>query len=160
RGALGRELGFTVRARANEAEQPPLGEPVLVTRNDYRHGLYNGDQGLVLRIAVDEVEPLPMVVLRGAVGFRVFPLPTLRGGLEPAWASTVHKAQGSGPAHVALVLPAVETRLLTRELLYTAVTRARRSVVIAGSRERLAAAAARAVERWSGVAEGLGERAD
>jgi exodeoxyribonuclease V alpha subunit len=88
-------------------------------------------------------------------GFRVLPLASLRGVLEPAWASTVHKAQGSEHDAVALVLPVADTRLLTRELLYTAVTRARRSVVVVGSPDRLATAAARAVERWSGIAEAL-----
>src|SRR5688500_9931901 len=101
------------------------GEPVLVTRNDYRRGLYNGDQGLVLRVRVDGATALPAAVFRAGEGFRAVPLAALRGRLEPAWATTVHKAQGSEHDVVALVLPAAVNRLLTRELLYTALTRAR-----------------------------------
>ena len=127
------------------------GEPVLVTRNDYSRGLYNGDQGLVLAVEVDG-RAVPMAVFRTPAGaFRVVPLAALEGRLEPAWASTVHKAQGSEHATVALVLPAEPGRLLTRELVYTALTRARRSVVVVGDETVLRAAAGRAVERWSGV---------
>jgi len=150
------------REGSRDAELPLAGEPLLVTRNDYRRGLYNGDHGLVLRVAAEGEPATAMAVLpartRGAGGdpaFRVLPLGALRGHLEPAWASTVHKAQGSEHDEVAVILPATDTRLLTRELLYTAVTRARRSVILVGTGERLAAAAARAVERWSGIAEAL-----
>ena len=132
------------------------GEPVLVTRNDYRRGLYNGDQGLVLAVEVDG-RAVQMAVFRAPTGaFRVVPLAALEGRLEPAWASTVHKAQGSEHRTVALVLPAEAGRLLTRELVYTALTRARRSVVVVGDEAVLRAAAARAAERWSGVGDRLG----
>jgi exodeoxyribonuclease V alpha subunit len=135
------------------------GEPVLVTRNDYRRGLYNGDQGLVLALEVDR-RAVPMAVFRAPTGaFRVVPLAALEGRLEPAWASTVHKAQGSEHRTVALVLPAEPGRLLTRELVYTALTRARRSVVVVGGEAVLQAATGRAVERWSGVGTKLGSPA-
>jgi exodeoxyribonuclease V alpha subunit len=155
RAALVGALGERRRGARSDA-QPIPGEPVLVTRNDYRRALYNGDQGVVLRVAAEGEPAAPMAVLRvPGGGFRALPLASLRGHLEPAWASTVHKAQGSEHDAVALVLPAVENRLLTRELLYTAVTRARHSVVVVGTADRLAAAAARAIERWSGIAEAL-----
>lgn len=163
RAVLMRTLARTsLRGGARDADQPLVGEPVLVTRNDYRRNLYNGDQGIVLAIVAEGSAPAPMAVLRasGAAagtgsGFRAVPLAALRAHLEPAWASTVHKAQGSEHDSVTLILPTAETRLLTRELLYTAVTRARRSVVVVGTRERLGQASARAVERWSGIAEAL-----
>ena len=68
---------------------------------------------------------------------------------------TVHKAQGSEFDHVALVLPDADMPLLTRELVYTAITRARRSVLVVGERDLLARAVSRAVERHCGVAERL-----
>jgi exodeoxyribonuclease V alpha subunit len=70
---------------------------------------------------------------------------------------TVHKAQGSEFDHVALVLPDADMPLLTRELLYTAMTRARRSVALVGETDLLARAVSRAIERHSGVAERLEE---
>ena len=69
---------------------------------------------------------------------------------------TVHKAQGSEFGRVALVLPPAESPLLTRELLYTAITRARHSLLIVGSEESLRAAVGRRVARASGLAERLG----
>jgi len=75
--------------------------------------------------------------------------------LAPAFATTVHKAQGSEFDHVAVVLPEPGSPLSTRELLYTAITRARRSVLLVGERERLAYAVSRCIARDSGVAERL-----
>jgi len=68
---------------------------------------------------------------------------------------TVHKAQGSEFDHVAVVLPEADVPILTRELLYTAVTRARRSVVVVGERDLLVRAVERTMLRESGVAERL-----
>jgi exodeoxyribonuclease V alpha subunit len=70
---------------------------------------------------------------------------------ETAWAMTVHKSQGSEFDHVRLVLPAADNRLLTRELLYTGVTRARQSVSIVGSAEIIRTATQRTVARASGL---------
>ncbi len=68
---------------------------------------------------------------------------------------TVHKAQGSEFDHVALVLPDTDVPWLTRELVYTAITRARRSVLIVGPQDLLARAVSRSIERYSGVADRL-----
>jgi len=157
RAALLRALDLAApRHTSADADLAIAGEPVLVTRNDYRRALFNGDHGLILAVAAEGAPPVPMAIFRGRdEPFRALPLAALRGHLEPAWASTVHKAQGSEYDAVALILPAAETRLLTRELLYTAVTRARRSVTLVGTSERLDQAIARAVERWSGIAEAL-----
>jgi exodeoxyribonuclease V alpha subunit len=146
------------------------GAPVSVQRNDYERGLYNGDQGLVVRVASDGVaEPAshrlrdvddgePMVVFPRGSRFDVFPLDAL-GDLAPAFATTVHKAQGSEFDHVAVVLPDEDLPLLTRELLYTAVTRARRSVLLVGDADLLGRAVSRVVERFSGVASRLKKKA-
>ena len=82
-----------------------------------------------------------------------FPLPALHGALDVAYASTVHKAQGSELDHAALILPDADLPLLSRELVYTAVTRVRRSITVVGRRALLEQAVARPLERASGLAE-------
>lgn len=103
------------------------GRPVLVTRNDYSLGLMNGDIGIVLEVT-DERNP-------GTHGLRVvFPmadgslkrvLPSRLGEVETVYAMTVHKSQGSEFDHTALMLPDTMSPVLTRELIYTGITRAR-----------------------------------
>ena len=136
-----------------------VGEPVLMTRNDYSLRLYNGDSGLVLNVAMEPVgsrrSAEPMAVFPRGGSFVAYPLEALRGCLEPAWATTVHKAQGSEYENVAIMLPAVYVRPLTRELLYTAVTRAKKSVVIIGSQEILQQGISHSLERASGLADML-----
>ena len=136
-----------------------VGEPVLVTRNDYYLRLFNGDAGLLLKIRpFSETGSRPaelMAVFPRGGSFFAYPLPALRGGLELAWATTVHKAQGSEFDHVAILLPTVPVRPLTRELLYTAITRARQSVTFVGSRELLELGVTRKMERASGLVDML-----
>jgi exodeoxyribonuclease V alpha subunit len=151
---------FVKRYGENKMVNAPtflIGEPVMVTRNDYNLRLYNGDSGLVLNIAPEvgssKLPARPMAVFPRSGGFAAFPLDALRSRLEPAWAVTVHKAQGSEYDHLALILPEVYVRPLTRELLYTAITRARKSVVIAGTSEVFDTGIANSVERASGLFE-------
>ena len=128
----------------------------LFERNDYERRLFNGDQGLVLRVdAGDALGARLTAVFPRRGRFAAFPLDALPD-LAPAFAMTVHKAQGSEFDHVALLLPEADMPLLTRELLYTAMTRARRSVALVGDVDLLARAVSRAIERHSGVAERLG----
>ena len=94
-----------------------------------------------------------MAVFQRGTSFSAYPLKALSGRVEPAWAITVHKAQGSEYDDIALLLPDKYIRPLSRELLYTAVTRARRSVVIVGSTAVLEEGAMRPVDRLSGVSE-------
>jgi exodeoxyribonuclease V alpha subunit len=112
------------------------GEPLLMTANDYRRGVFNGDQGICLKVDLGG-ELRQAAVFPGAGGFRAFPLEGLRTRLELAYALTVHKAQGSEYDHVAILLPRPDHPALTRELLYTALTRARRSATLVGEREAL-----------------------
>jgi len=130
-----------------------VGEPVLVMRNDYERGLFNGDQGLVLWVEGVRSGRRPCAVFRRTGGFVAFPVETVAPILELAHAVTVHKAQGSEHEVVAVVLPAEPIPLLTREMLYTAITRARRGVVLAGSRAMIEAGVRRRVERSSGLSE-------
>jgi exodeoxyribonuclease V alpha subunit len=127
------------------------GEPVVVRENDYARGLYNGDCGLVAASGGEL-----RAVFSGQDGaWRSFPLAALRPRLELAYALTVHQSQGSEYDHVALVLPEADMPLATRELVYTALTRARRSIALFGSAEVLRAAVARSAERYSGLTAAL-----
>jgi exodeoxyribonuclease V alpha subunit len=134
-------------------EDFPAGAPVMMTRNDYDRGLYNGDQGVAVRIVSAGVAPRLAAVFPGAGGarFAVFPLEALRHDLTLAYATTVHKAQGAELDHAALVLPERDLPLFSRELVYTALTRARRSVVVVGRWARLVEAAARPLARSTGL---------
>jgi exodeoxyribonuclease V alpha subunit len=141
-GALDRDLGVYA------------GEPVMVTVNDYRRGLFNGDLGLVVKAR--QAEGIHQAVaFRAEGGFRLLPHRPLAGQLEPAWALTVHKAQGSEFDRVVLVLPPPDSPLLTREVLYTALTRARKGATILGSREALEAGLSRTSPRHTGLQAAL-----
>lgn len=128
------------------------GQPLLVTANDYDLRLYNGDVGILLP------DPAAGGELRAwfetAEGLRRLSphrLPTL----ETLFAMTVHKSQGSEFDEVVLVLPPHDSRVLTRELIYTGVTRARRQVTLVAGAQRLAAAVHRQVQRSSGLYDAL-----
>ena len=128
-----------------------FGEPLLVTRNDYERNLFNGDQGLVLPVRTER-GVRPSAVFRTRDGVTAYPLEAVRSLTELAWAVTVHKAQGSEYDVVALVLPAEPMAHTTRELVYTALTRARRGAIVLGSDAVLRASVERRAERFSGLA--------
>ncbi len=134
-----------------------VGEPVMMLRNDYDRGLFNGDQGLVLRVSTDDKQPRSMAVFLLNERFATFELETLGSDITLSMAMTVHKSQGSEFDHVALVLPDQKVRHLTREILYTAATRSRGSVVILGTKEVISATIQRQMVRFSGIGEALDE---
>lgn len=123
------------------------GRPILVTANQPDWGLYNGDTGVVLTGT-----GRPLVHFAGGAARPLSP--ELLGPIQSVDALTVHKSQGSQFSVVSLVLPDVESPLLTRELLYTAVTRARDAVHLIGT----PAALTQAVERTARRASGLRDR--
>jgi exodeoxyribonuclease V alpha subunit len=127
-----------------------VGRPLLVTENDYELGLYNGDTGVIVEV---EGEGARAVFERGGELLRFSPLRL--GAVETVYAMTVHKSQGSQFDTAAVLLPSVESRILTRELLYTAVTRARRELILAGTEAAVRHAVARPVARASGLHERL-----
>ena len=131
------------------------GEPVVMRENDYARGLFNGDSGVVVRVQEGAHAPELRAVFAQPGGWMAFPVAALRPRLERAFATTVHQSQGSEHDHVAVVLPAHDIPLLSRELLYTALTRARRSVTLLGPADVLGACIERQVRRFSGVAAGL-----
>jgi len=134
------------------------GRPVIVTRNDYDVDLFNGDVGVF--------SPLPQAAAHGEPALGVY-FPSIEpdrlrlvnpGQLpehETLFAVSVHKAQGSEFDQVVLVLPELPSFILTRELIYTAVTRARHRVTILGSQEMLGHALSTRLERASGLGRRL-----
>jgi exodeoxyribonuclease V alpha subunit len=134
------------------------GEPVLMQHNDYDRGLFNGDQGVVLRVSEGDASHTMVVFQRArpdGAGFAVFHLDSIRPAIELAYAMTIHKSQGSEFDQVGIMLPDEDLPLLTRELLYTAITRSRKSVVLVGQRPVLEGAVARQIRRFSGLATHL-----
>ncbi|TPG34218.1 exodeoxyribonuclease V subunit alpha [Mycolicibacterium hodleri] len=122
------------------------GRPVLVTANDYGLGLYNGDTGVTvngpdgLRAAIASAgEPRAFATSR---------LPDL----ETMYAMTIHKSQGSQATEVTVLMPPVDSRLLTRELFYTAVTRAKSKVRVVGSADEVRSAIEKRAVRATGLA--------
>lgn len=126
------------------------GQPVLLGRNLYAHDLYNGDVGVYWG-DTDGEERVVHVHFGG--GRRV--LPSQLSDVSTAWAMSVHKSQGSEFDTAIVVLPDRDVPTLSRELLYTALTRARRRVVLAGSEEMLRIAVSRSARRVSGLSARL-----
>ena len=137
---------------ADDAFYP--GRPILVTRNDPRTGLSNGDTGIVVRDADDRTR-VWFPELEDTSGQPRLVAPARLPPHESFFAVTVHRAQGSEYDEVAVVLGPAQSRVATRELLYTAVTRARRRVVVYGSEESVEAAIQRVTERFSGLRDAL-----
>jgi exodeoxyribonuclease V alpha subunit len=137
------------------------GRPVLLTRNDYGLGLMNGDIGLCLRLPAADGRGdgrLMVAFLATGTGDSTrlrFVAPARLGDAETAWALTVHKSQGSEFEHAALLLPPEPNAVLTRELLYTGITRARRRFSLAGTAAIVEQAIARRTQRHSGLAARL-----
>ena len=128
------------------------GRPVLVTANDYGLKLYNGDTGVtvvrdgVLRAVIAGTEQLEFATSR-------------LSDVDTMHAMTIHKSQGSQADEVTVLLPQEESRLLTRELLYTAVTRAKKRIRVIGAEPALRAAIDRRAVRASGLGRRLREGA-
>jgi len=123
-----------------------VGRPLLVTENDYELRLFNGDTGVVVQSDVDRVSA---AFERGTELLEF--TPTRLGSIETVFAMTIHKSQGSQFDTAVVLLPAPTSRILTRELLYTAATRARTRLVVVGGEETIRAAVGRPVARASGL---------
>ncbi|MGA8248681.1 MAG: ATP-binding domain-containing protein, partial [Nocardioides sp.] len=126
------------------------GRPLIVTSNDYAVGVYNGETGVVVRRADGALRAR----VAGSDGVR--DLATTRlVDVDTMHALTIHKSQGSQVDEVTVLLPPPESRLLSRELFYTAVTRARSTVRVVGSEATVRAAVTRQAQRASGLARRL-----
>jgi exodeoxyribonuclease V alpha subunit len=132
-----------------------VGEPLIVLCNDYERGLFNGDNGILLWVRRSNGSQVRMAIFPRGSNFVAFRFESLREFVELSYAMTVHKAQGSEFDSVAIVLPEKPVAVLTRELIYTAVSRSRTSAVIVGDESVLSNAIAMRVERFSGLADRL-----
>ena len=130
------------------------GRPVLITKNDYNLGLYNGDIGITMPDPNTTGEDLHVYFQVGSGDIRRIPTHRLPEH-ETVYAMTIHKSQGSEFDRVVLVFPDKDYPILTRELFYTGLTRARQNAWIWGTEAVLNNAIARKIERTSGLREGL-----
>jgi exodeoxyribonuclease V alpha subunit len=130
-----------------------VGRPVLVTENDYGVRLYNGDVGVILADADHPGRRL--AVFPATDGSLRYLNPARLPACETTFATTIHKSQGSQFEHVVVVLPEVSSPILTRELVYTAVTRATRRTTLLTSSSILAEALERPVQRATGLQDRL-----
>ncbi|MGH3576238.1 MAG: exodeoxyribonuclease V subunit alpha [Mycobacterium sp.] len=139
---------------SEETGQPPwsewyAGRPLLVMANDYGLRVYNGDTGVVIA-APDGLR----AVIAGATGPLDFATSRL-GDIETMHAMTIHKSQGSQADAVTVLMPPEDSRLLTRELFYTAVTRAKEKVRVVGSEASVRAGIGRRALRATGLRQRL-----
>lgn len=155
-----------LKARLIDSDQQWYeGRPVLMTRNDYGLGLMNGDIGIALKLPEREGPDAGRQVLRvafprndGQGGVR-FVLPSRLNDVETVYAMTVHKSQGSEFAHTALILPDALNPVLTKELIYTGITRAKHwFTLIEPHKGVFEEAVRRKVKRLSGLMLALEER--
>ena len=157
RGVTDLNRRVSVQLGAGGALSPGLpaypGQPLMVTRNDTALGLFNGDIGVVMPDA-DSPGRLQAVFLDAGGDERVVSLGRLPEH-ETAYAMTVHKAQGSQARQVVLVLPTQLSPVLSRELIYTGITRAEQSLEIWAAHEVLAGAIGRSAQRATGLADRL-----
>ena len=130
-----------------------VGRPLLVTANDYSLRLYNGDTGVV--VAGPELRPVAAFERDGEI---LAVSPSRLASIDTVFAMTIHKAQGSQFGTVAVLLPGPNSRVLTRELLYTAVSRAQRRVILAGTEAAIRTAVDRPIARSSGLRQRLWDR--
>ena len=148
RDSINRQADKLLRAALDKNQKARFfhGQQVILGQNHHDLDLYNGDLGIVVQ---SKNEGLKVVFRRGN-GYKVQALERLMG-LEPAYAMTVHKSQGSEFDEVLLVLPGHETQLLSRQIVYTGITRARFLVKILGSSAILKRAIEIQEERPGGV---------
>lgn len=144
-----REIEHAMTAAGVATTGMYAGRPLMITANDAARGLFNGDLGIVVR---DDAGL--GVMFPGADGPRRVS-PAQIEAMETVHAMTIHKSQGSEFDHIVVVLPSATSPLATRELLYTAVTRARRSVTVVGDIDTVRAATQRVELRVSGLARRL-----
>ena len=128
-----------------------FGRPVMVTRNNHSVDLYNGDVGIIVP---DLASGEPVGAFADGASFRLVPTMRLEN-VESVHALTIHKSQGSEYDEVIVVLPTESSRILTRELFYTGITRTKQKLTIVGSEVVVRSAISQAIRRASGLASRL-----
>ena len=131
------------------------GRPILITSNEHNLGLFNGDVGIAMVSETPNDKVCHVYFQGGSAGtlqrFSPYRLP----GYQDVYAMTIHKSQGSEFDEVLLVLPEKDTPLITRELLYTGITRAKRNLSILASESVIRNAVSRRIKRASGLRDAL-----
>lgn len=167
KGLLGVDsLNLALQKALNPARGPKIGrfghvyragDKVMQTKNDHARGIYNGDIGIIVYINSDESEAM---VDFGNVQV-TFASDEL-GSLIPAYATTIHKSQGSEYPAVVMPVRCEHRHMLKRNLLYTGVTRGRKFVVLVGHKRamQIAVSSTDELKRWSKLSEWLGPKAD
>jgi exodeoxyribonuclease V alpha subunit len=135
---------FVARTVGVSTTRGSVGQPLLNTRNDLRTGLVNGDTGIV----VNTENGRRVVFATQTSSFE----PSALEDIEVAFATTIHKSQGSEYGTVIVIVPPVGSPLLRRELLYTAITRARKHLVLIASEDSITNAVMSTINRASGLA--------
>ncbi len=146
----GMDRYLRLRAGVGSGQVWYKGRLLLIQHNDYANALFNGDIGIVWPDADGRLA----ACFPDADGVRRLPLSSLPAHTS-AWAMSIHKSQGSEYDHVSIILPRTDARVLGRELLYTAITRARESVTLISSEQALRHALDRSTRRDSGLAQML-----
>ena len=131
------------------------GQPIMIRINDYNLSLFNGDRGVILSFAGE----FYAVFREGLDSFRFIPAGKLNS-FETAYAQTIHKSQGSEFQEVMVLIPEGSERLLTREIVYTGITRAKDKLTLLSTDELFKEAVSRVVVRHSGIREYLGDKND
>ena len=150
------EMSLSRRGFTCPADSWYPGRPVLITRNDYNLDLFNGDIGICLS---DPADGSSKVWFEGSDGCLKSHSPYRLPLCETVFAMTIHKSQGSEFEEVLVILPEEESRILSRELLYTAVTRAKKTVTLVAEQQVFNHALSRTIERCSGLADLFAEKA-
>ncbi len=145
------EIILQKRGLIDIREQYYPGRPIMINRNDYTLGLYNGDVGIIWP---DESGTPRAWFPDRTGGFRTL-APARLPAHETVYAMTIHKSQGSEFDRIVMILPAAASPIFTRELIYTGITRARRTVTIWTDDDIFKAAVRARVERRSGLKDGL-----
>lgn len=147
KGRIGtRQLGAAILDRL---PSPKGGTPIIIEANSHELRVYNGDFAMLL-----DGEPRTVMVQSDTDGFREI-AETRLPQFSDAFALSVHKAQGSEFDEVLIVLPEEDATILTRELLYTAASRARKRVRLVGPKQVIAAALERRAQRYSGLVDAI-----
>ncbi len=150
-----RQLGVAIRDRLQDPKGgAPRVTPIIIEENSHELRVYNGDFAMLV-----DGEPPTATVQSDTEGFREIAAARLPR-FSDAFALSVHKAQGSEFDEVWVVLPKEDAPLLTRELLYTAVSRARKRVRVVGPKEVVLAALERRAQRYSGLVDAIGKARD
>jgi len=129
------------------------GRPIMITQNDPIIGLYNGDIGLIFKDKADQNVLKAFFI--GADNVIKKYLPARLPEHETVYAMTVHKSQGSEFNHILLVLPEKQSKVLTRELLYTGITRTKKHIDIWGMPDTFCAAIQKQIYRQSGLSDAI-----